>query len=332
MDLIKYKELIYPNLEEQDPLSNSCRNGDNFLQLKKIFSKLNDPNASNTIINWTEVCELSTKILANESRDLQVACYFCAAAMHKFEIKGLNIGLEYINHLIVNYWENIYPPVSRINGRWLAIDWLIEEIHSYLDSLGSKTFIETNALVDQLKILDSNMVKLDNENQSLFFLIKKSQKFIHIEEKTESKNENDIDTITENNLAVEKPDDVITSIDKAYEQINLSYEILDRVSLYFSSVKDLNQEANIEKFRVLIQSVWQTIRQIPEYDDKQNTQLSYPHESNIEQLNALLNSNNYQGIVDICQDWVREYPYWFDLYRIIYNSMMSLTNYTKVAN
>ncbi|MED7818345.1 MULTISPECIES: TssA family type VI secretion system protein [unclassified Francisella] len=333
MDLIKYKELVYSNSEDQKTLTSSCRNGDNFLKLKKIFSNLNDPNTSSTVINWTEICDLSAKILANESRDLQVACYFCAAVMHKFEIKGLNIGLEYINHLIVNSWENIYPPVSRINGRWLAIEWLIEEMHAYFDSLDSKTFIETESLIDQLKILDSNMVKLDNESQSLFFLIKKSQKFIHTESEPTPKSESNtnIGIVSNDSVAVEESNDEITSIDNAYEQINLSFRILDKVSLYFSSVKDIKQEDNLEKIRILILSVWQTIKQLPEYDDKQNTQLNYPHESNLEQLNVLLSSNNHQGVVDICQDWIRDYPYWFDLYRTIYDSMMRLTGYTDVA-
>lgn len=65
--------------------------------------------SANLINNWKPVAELAPKILAKESKDLEIASWYLEALIRLNGFQGLADGLELIEQLIQHCWEGIYP-------------------------------------------------------------------------------------------------------------------------------------------------------------------------------------------------------------------------------
>lgn len=58
--------------------------------------------------NWNEICNQSIEFF-EKSKDLTIACYLTLGWLKKNKLIGLTRGLELIESLIVNYWEEVHP-------------------------------------------------------------------------------------------------------------------------------------------------------------------------------------------------------------------------------
>jgi len=79
--------------------------------------------------NWQKILELAPQILANHSKDLEIACWYTEALIRKAGFQGLRDGFTLIRRLIHQYWDDdLYPvpdedgmetriaPISGLNG------------------------------------------------------------------------------------------------------------------------------------------------------------------------------------------------------------------------
>lgn len=61
---------------------------------------------------WDKVLELALTLF-NQSKDLWVAYYIITALVSLNEDKGLIQGLEFLNRLLSNFWDNLYPSLEK---------------------------------------------------------------------------------------------------------------------------------------------------------------------------------------------------------------------------
>jgi type VI secretion system protein ImpA len=79
--------------------------------------------------NWHKIYILAPKVIAEESKDLEIACWLTEALVRKSGFQGLRDGFTLIRQLIENYWDDgLYPsededgietrvaPVAGLNG------------------------------------------------------------------------------------------------------------------------------------------------------------------------------------------------------------------------
>ncbi|MBX3411207.1 MAG: type VI secretion system protein TssA [Pirellulales bacterium] len=59
--------------------------------------------------NWTEVLRLGPQILAQTSKDLEVAAWLTEALVRKHGYAGLRDGLRLARELVERYWDGLYP-------------------------------------------------------------------------------------------------------------------------------------------------------------------------------------------------------------------------------
>ena len=57
---------------------------------------------------WTTVVQVAPNILANTSKDLEVACWYLEALIRLEGAPGLRDGIKLIKGLIDNFWDNLY--------------------------------------------------------------------------------------------------------------------------------------------------------------------------------------------------------------------------------
>jgi type VI secretion system protein ImpA len=85
------------------------------------------------VAEWKKVVELTTKILATESKDLQIAAWLLEAMVKEEGFPGLRDGLALMKELHQRFWDTLYPPIEQDGGRMDLgyragpLDWLNEE-------------------------------------------------------------------------------------------------------------------------------------------------------------------------------------------------------------
>lgn len=62
--------------------------------------------------DWAKVVKLSSKVLCDESKDLQVACWFIEGITQQQGISGLLSGLEFLQQFTTLYWEDCWPALT----------------------------------------------------------------------------------------------------------------------------------------------------------------------------------------------------------------------------
>lgn len=88
-----------------------------------------DGDNSEALEHWQKIFSLAPKVLAEQSKDLEVACWLTEALVRKSGFQGLKDGFSLIRQLLENFWEaGIYPaededgietrvaPISGLNG------------------------------------------------------------------------------------------------------------------------------------------------------------------------------------------------------------------------
>jgi type VI secretion system protein ImpA len=69
----------------------------------------NNSEAKRKLADWPQVVALSTKLLAEETKDLQLAAWLTEALMHRDGYMGLATGMVVLHGLLDTYWETVYP-------------------------------------------------------------------------------------------------------------------------------------------------------------------------------------------------------------------------------
>ncbi|AZF05121.1 Uncharacterized protein ImpA [Pseudomonas sp. R5-89-07] len=104
--------------------------------------------------DWQQVCELSERMLREQSKDLRVAVWLTWALHQRDSFEGLQAGLVLLVYLCEHHWEVVYP--TKLRTRVAAFAWLVTR----LDPL----FSQNLSVVDPLPLfqaLEANLVRLD---------------------------------------------------------------------------------------------------------------------------------------------------------------------------
>ena len=113
------------------PAGGDVRSDPVFQELQAEVDNLSSPAAAGPV-DWDKVARLAGDILTNKSKDLLVASYLAVALIHTGRPDGFGAGIELYQDLIERFWEGLYPPKSRLQGRVRALEWWIEKTESAL--------------------------------------------------------------------------------------------------------------------------------------------------------------------------------------------------------
>lgn len=88
--------------------------------------------------NWREVTELSTDILKTKSKDLLVMTYLVVALFETEGYAGLTAGIDAYKELLNTYWEPCFPKVRPPQGRYNAVQYMVEKVHPQVENKGGQ--------------------------------------------------------------------------------------------------------------------------------------------------------------------------------------------------
>ncbi|MFH1139981.1 MAG: type VI secretion system protein TssA [Pseudomonadota bacterium] len=134
MDIL---ELGKKPISGASPVGDDVRYEPEFERLQQEIDKLSIASASGAGIDWKSVASLSAGILAEKSKNLQVATYLAAALLEIEGVKGLSQGATVLSDLVATYWDDLYPPKKRMRGRINALNWWVERVQGFLEKYPS---------------------------------------------------------------------------------------------------------------------------------------------------------------------------------------------------
>lgn len=75
-----------------------------------------DGDDSEALEHWQKIFQLAPKVIATQSKDLEIACWLTEALVRKSGFQGLKDGFTLIRQLVENFWEQGLYPVENEDG------------------------------------------------------------------------------------------------------------------------------------------------------------------------------------------------------------------------
>jgi type VI secretion system protein ImpA len=89
------------------------------------------------VAQWPKARQLCEDILANKSKDLQVACWYTEAMANLHGFQGLHFSLQVLEVLVTDFWEFFYPSLDPddLEERAGKIEWLNRQMANTIRTL-----------------------------------------------------------------------------------------------------------------------------------------------------------------------------------------------------
>jgi type VI secretion system protein VasJ len=316
-------------ISEANPAGDDIRYEPEFDELQQEIDKLSIASADGGGIDWNRVISLSGTILAEKSKNMQVATYLAAALTATDQFQGLSDGLTIIKDLVENYWDTMYPPLKRIRGRLNAVAWWADRAEAFLKEYDPDPL--PAELVDGAK---NNLGELDNllgDKSDDAPVLSRLQGLIERlpvqggeDEPAESAPEPKAAPASD---APSEPPPQAAPAPPAERQPASEGEPAseqDASALLESGLNQLRQVAdyymgqdlsNPMPYRLTRISAWLTVDQTP-MSDKNITPLPPPDAMVRTAIDGLVATKDWEGVVRACEARVGEFLFWLDMSRI----------------
>lgn len=89
------------------------------------------------VADWARVVQLSSQVLATQSKDIQVAMWLAEGLTHQHGLEGLAAGLELLSQFIDGFWETCYPQMDDygLEERIGRFEWLDRSLPAALQQI-----------------------------------------------------------------------------------------------------------------------------------------------------------------------------------------------------
>ena len=340
-------------ISDQQPTGADVRYEPSFEQLENEFAKSNSPSADGTVL-WDKVVALSSDILANQSKDLLVACYLAAGLMKQDGLEGLAVGIHILKDIIGTYWDTLFPPVKRIRGRINAIEWFVEKVEESISDIEPVIWpaATCDAFFSDLSELDNNIHQYMDNGPVLLSLESRLTELISSQPADEGNAEasapseekqEPVTSATAPKTAIStesrKPSPpkpaVATPAETVPSGVNMDdvpkrlikqgLELLGGASTALMKQEPLTPlPFTLNRF-----IAWLPIRQLPPATEGK-TLLPPPDEQVISSLESMLQSRSWRELLVSAESRVRQYLFWLDLHRYVAVSLEQL-HYQDIA-
>ncbi len=322
-------------ISDDQPAGSDVSYSDDYQALVSEIKKLSSPTAD-SVIDWSNVTRLCTKILENESKNILVACFLSVALVRNKGVEGLAVGIHILRDMTEVYWDSLYPPKKRKKGRINALTWWNDNLKILLEGADSEAWQTDarNSLLDDLAFLDDCIAEQLPDGPMLRPLINLvSSKILEREEKKTEVVEEDVSPAVveaEKNLskpvvqasspeqqrvnnpvqepAVQAPSGESTDDIDAVAFLSTGRDFLLQASKKFFA-QDQNNAASYQINRLI---AWSEVDTAPPATNGE-TMLPPPDTQLVSRLESLYQSESWSDLLLSAEGNVRQYLFWIDL-------------------
>lgn len=126
-DVLDLERLLTP-IEGENPAGRDMREDDSlvplYFQIKDARSAaraaergaVDEEDTGSIAPEWRTIVEMAPDVLAETSKDLEIACWLTEALIRFEDFAGLRDGFRLMKGLVEGFWDNLYPPEDEIDG------------------------------------------------------------------------------------------------------------------------------------------------------------------------------------------------------------------------
>lgn len=109
-------------VSESSPAGADAKYEPEYEALTAEIGKLSSVSRSSPI-SWQAVADNGAVILAQKSKDISVAAYMAVALIHTDGAQGFLDGVKLLRGICENFWDDAFPPKTKLRRRLNAYEW-----------------------------------------------------------------------------------------------------------------------------------------------------------------------------------------------------------------
>ncbi|MFO8031362.1 MAG: type VI secretion system protein TssA [Desulfohalobiaceae bacterium] len=345
MDIIKLGQIP---ISEDKPSGEDVRYTKDFDVLQEQIDLLSEAKADGTTTDWEKVRKICVDILANKSKDVNVAVYLAVALQNREGLPGLADGARLLLGLTTNFWESMHPPKKRMRGRLNAYAWWKEKALSFLknnlpNEAQDKDLMQ--GLQDAVKDLDQTLGNISDDAPILRELLELIEHIPVAEPEAEQDSQQQAEAQKESSQATQQtqpqkkqapaqpqasaqPPADATSM-QAQDADKLLRQGLDLLLSYREWLA-YQDPKDPRVFRINRWAAWSKVQALPPLDGS-FTRLPPPEEEISTTLEQLLSNSNFEQALQQAETHLQEHIFWLDLNYASARALQSLGDSWKAA-
>ena len=132
-----------------------------YTEVSEEISKLGSATQGGAVA-WTKIAQQGEILLAQKTKDLQIAAYVGIAWQKTEGLAGFHKAVQLYLGLLGTFWETAFPPVNKLRRRTNAFDWWHERALAELEKDGEQT-AQPEEMLKQLSEELSSLDQLASE-------------------------------------------------------------------------------------------------------------------------------------------------------------------------
>jgi type VI secretion system protein VasJ len=329
-----YKIGIEPISVEQ-PCGENVRYLPDFEQLEAELAKQESLSAET--VDWKTVADLSAGIIKGTSKDLLVAAYLCNALVITEGYSGLAVGLNILNDMVNNFWDDLFPPLKRLRARQTAISWLAEKAGAHIQAnppAPTDTIVLIEA-ADMLKQLDNTLVEKMGDQAPLLTDLSSALKNYRRSAQAEASRSEAATADAESSPSMEEPRTAPAAARPkpaappetgALETEADSKKALRQIQ---SSVRDIaafcisQKLSDARAYRLARVAAWMVIEKTPP-DNNGVTQINPPAPERLKFFEVQRDKGDFAALIPELEKTLARSPFWLDGHFEVVNALRAL--------
>ncbi len=310
-----------------NPAGSDIRYEPEFEQIQAEIDKLSSPTASGQV-DWQQVVNLASGLLAEKSKDLKVAGYLAVGLIHTRKIEGLADGLTILRTMLEEYWDNLYPKKKRMRGRVGALTWWMDKTEALLEKLANTT-IEAElaaSIKENLRQIDEILAEKMPEPPLLMPLIRKAEALPIKEVKKQESGQPKPAAVQKTDkpapagaVAPAAESEVISTEKDALKTVSAALQKIQQASGFLLE-HNLSDPTAFALRRI---ACWSRVIDLPPASEGR-TQIPPPPPQVLEELEQLQANSQWEALVIAAEKRLSQYIFWFDLNRLSAEALSSM--------
>jgi type VI secretion system protein VasJ len=256
-------------------------------------------------IDFRKIIELAQGVLATKSKDLAVAGFLTFGLFCTEGFGGLLEGLEGVEILLQDFWDGLFPPMQRMTGRKNSIEWLNLRLAEQVEA--GEAFMADHAL----------LTKLDEKIKALTALVQ--QRFgedaplvAALGRAVQARLKRATPPAVPSKPGAAAPGAASVGVVQKIESDRQAIELARKLGDFYHS----ESPQSLAAFRLQRVMQWDTLTSEPPSENGR-TRIPPPRASLKTQLEGLVSSADWQGLLELCYTAFDEDAclFWLDLQR-----------------
>ena len=291
-------------------------------------------------VDWQLVVASSEIILRKHSKNLRIGAYLAYGLYETNGLRGLGVGLGVLAEMCDAFWGDLFPPLRRLRGRILALEWLVERVLAALGRNDAKIDVsdcdfvltQTEGLIVSLAV---RSVAAGGAVSELIPFLRTRRAAVTRTDDARVPTSGDSVPMNASVSPSADPEAGATRVrasgaGEARRERERALRDLGRSMLELARDLRTADVTDVRAYTLHRASIWLPVSELPPSIDGR-TELPPPADEVRGAIEAAMNGQDYGGALEMCEDAATDSLFWLDAHRIAAQALRSMGHETAAG-